>query len=631
MVLQATDDRFTYKKGNARMLLSKAMIISMIVFSGILCQWLAWRVKLPAILFLLLTGIVVGPVTGLLDSDLLFGDLLFPFISLSVAVILFEGSLTLEYREIKDLQSVVRRMITFGVVVTWSITAVATRLVFQFPWELAFLFGAIIVVTGPTVIVPMLRTVRPTMAIANILRWEGIVIDPIGATLAVLVYEFIVTASTGNAFSHTLLAFGRIVGIGLSFGAVTGYLFGVVLRRHFLPEFLHSAGTLAVVFIVFALSNILQEESGLLTVTVMGIWLANMKDVPKDKILHFKENLSVLLISVLFIVLAARLDLQQLIDLGLPVLIVFAAIQFLSRPLSVHVSALGSSLTWPERHLLAWIAPRGIVAAAISALFAIKLEGAGYEQAELLVPLTFMVIIGTVVLQSSTSRMIAKLLGVAEPYPKGFLIIGANPLAIAIAKALDQNDFKTVLVDTSYENIATARMAGLDTFHGEAVSQPTERHLNLIGIGRMLALTPRGSLNSLACMYYRMELGADTVYAIRTTARDDLAKRGKVSDSNQWKTVFYKDYTYTDLEYIIKKGGVIRSTDLTGEFTYDDYKAKYAEQFIPMFAVNPKGEIIISTEDKPLDPKEDWTVISLIPKEVDMKSPENGLKKPNHG
>lgn len=612
------------------MLISKAMLLSLIIFAGMLCQWIAWRVKLPAILFLLLTGIVAGPLTGFLDSDILFGDLLFPFISLSVAVILFEGSLTLEYREIKGLQAVVRRMITFGVVVTWFITAAATRLVFQFPWELAFLFGAIIVVTGPTVIMPMLRTVRPTMAIANILRWEGIVIDPIGATLAVLVFEFIISAGSGNPIGHTLLAFGRLVGIGLFLGAFTGYVFGLILRRHYLPEFLHSVGTLAVVIIVFSLSNMLQEESGLLTVTVMGIWLANMNDVPRDKILHFKENLSVLLISVLFIVLAARLDLDRLIDLGLPVFIIFAAIQFLSRPLSVMVSSIGSSLTWPERHLLAWIAPRGIVAAAISALFAIKLKDYGYEQADLLVPLTFMVIIGTVVLQSSTSRFIAKLLGVAEPYPKGFLIIGANHLAIAIATALEQNNFKALLVDTSYENIMNARMAGLDTFHGEAVSQPTERHLNLIGIGRMLALTPRGSLNALACMYYRMELGPDTVFAIRTTAKDDLAKRGKVVNNSQWKTMFSKDYTFTDLDHIVKKGGVIRSTPLTGAFTYEDYRNKYSDQFIPMFAINPKGRLLIATENQEFDPGEDWTIMSLIPKEVDMKSPENGHLGPKN-
>ncbi|MBU1172103.1 MAG: cation:proton antiporter [Proteobacteria bacterium] len=595
------------------MLLSKAMLLSLIIFSGILCQWFAWRVKLPAILFLLITGIVAGPVMGILDSDLLFGELLFPFISLSVAVILFEGSLTLEYRQIAGLQKVVRRMISFGVIVTWLITATATRLVFHFPWGLSLLFGAITVVTGPTVIVPMIRTVRPTMAIANILRWEGIVIDPIGATLAVLVYEFIVSAGSGSPIGHTLLTFGRIIGIGLFFGAATGYLFGLVLRQHFLPEFLHSAGTLAIVFFIFSLSNYYQEESGLLTVTVMGMWLANMKDVPREKILHFKENLSVLLISVLFIVLAARLDLHRLISLGMPVFIIFITIQFLSRPLSVVVSSLGSSLTWSERHLLAWIAPRGIVAAAISALFAIKLKGAGYAEADLLVPLTFMVIIGTVVLQSSTARLIAKLLGVAEPYPKGFLIIGANAFAVAVAKALEQNDFKALLVDTSWEKIGKARMAGLDAFHGEAVSQPTEQNLNLIGMGTMLALTPRGSLNSLACMHYRMELGPNSVYAIRTTTKDELVKRGKVLRNPHWKNIFNNTHTFDDLEDIINQGGMIRSTALTDTFSYDHYKVQYNQKAIPLFAINPKGKIYISTEENTLTPKSQWTIISLIP------------------
>ncbi|MCG2746889.1 MAG: sodium:proton antiporter [Desulfobulbaceae bacterium] len=356
-------------------LADKALLVSAVIFTGILCQWLAWRVKLPAILFLLFAGIIAGPITGLLDSDKLFGDLLFPFISLSVAVILFEGSLTLQYHQIKGLTQVVRNLISFGVLVTWLITATATRLALHFPWELSLLFGAITAVTGPTVIVPMLRTVRPSASVASILRWEGIVVDPIGATLAVLVYEFIISGS-GNAVSHTLLAFGRLIGLGLFLGSLAGYLYGVLLRRHWLPEFLHNVATLALVFLVFTVSNVLQEESGLLSVTVMGIWLANMKDVPVDEILDFKESLSVLLITVLFIVLAARMNFQMFANLGWSVLFIFLAIQFLARPISVVVSTLGSKLTWPERHLLGWIAPRGIVAAAISALLPSNLNKA---------------------------------------------------------------------------------------------------------------------------------------------------------------------------------------------------------------------------------------------------------------
>lgn len=446
------------------------LTIAGIAALSIMCQWFAWWVKLPAILFLLLAGIVVGPVTGLINPDELFGDLLFPFVSLSVAVILFEGSLTLKFSEISGLQSVVRRMVTSGLLVTWSVITLSTYHLLDFPFELALLFGALAVVTGPTVIVPMLRTVRPNARIANILRWEGIVIDPIGALLAVLVFEFIVSGQGGAALGNTLASFARILVVGAVIGVVAGYLLGLTLRNHWLPAYLQNIAVLATVFAVFALSNEVESEAGLLTVTVMGLWLANMRKVPIEGILDFKESLSVVLISALFIVLAARIDFNQFRSLGWGAIGVLAAIQFIARPLKILVSTYGSSLNWRERSLLAWIAPRGIVAAAVAALFSLRLQNAGYEQAELLVPLIFLIIIGTVVLQSSTARMLASLLKVAEPEPRGFLIIGANPVARIIAAALKKQGYNSTLCDNSWANVRTARMRGLSTFYGSAVS-----------------------------------------------------------------------------------------------------------------------------------------------------------------
>ena len=396
------------------------LTISAVLLIAIACQWLAWRVKLPAIIFLLLAGICAGPVSHWLIPDELLGDLLFPFVSLSVAIILFEGSLTLKFHEIIGLQRVVQNMVTIGMLVTWAITTISTRLVLGFSWEVSFLFGAVMVVTGPTVIVPMLRTVRPKASVANILRWEGILIDPIGATVAVLVYEFIISGGGRPGIGTWFLGFGEIILIGTLIGAGAGYLFGIVLRRHWVPSYLSNVAALALVLAAFVFSNHLHEESGLLTVTVMGIWLANMKWVDVEEILHFKESLSIILISILFIVLAARITFAELFELGAGAIIVFCVIQFLARPLNIIVSTAGSKITWPERHLLAWIAPRGIVAAAVSAVFALKLESLGYADARLLVPMTFMVIIGTVILQSATARPIANWLKVAEPEPKGF-------------------------------------------------------------------------------------------------------------------------------------------------------------------------------------------------------------------
>ncbi|MBU0665162.1 MAG: cation:proton antiporter [Proteobacteria bacterium] len=594
-------------------MIDKVFILAAVVFVGILCQWFAWRVKLPAILFLLFAGIIAGPFTGWLNSDALFGDLLFPFISLSVAVILFEGSLTLRFHEIAGLERVVRRMISFGVLVTWLITAAATRLVLDLPWGLALLFGAITSVTGPTVIVPMLRTVKPTAAVSHILRWEGIVIDPIGATLAVLVYEFILAGSSGHALSHTLLAFARIVGIGLLLGSLAGYLYGSILRRHWLPEFLHSVATLGLVIFVFAVSSSIQHGTGLLAVTVMGIWLANMRDVSLEEILDFKESLSVLLISVLFIVLSARLDFHRFFHLGWHVVFIFLSIQLLSRPLSVMISALGSKLSWPERHLLSWIGPRGIVAAAISALFAIKLQAAGYSEAELLVPLTFSVIIGTVVLQSATARFIAKWLGVAEPDPRGFLIIGANLVARAIGRALQQAGFRVLLVDSNWEMIGKAKMEGLETYYGEPVSQHADRNLDLVGIGKLLALSPRGPLNTLSCMHYRMELGPKAIFAIQAAADMEMSKERKAVSHRKWRVLFGPEVSFSSLtKALAHDGWKVRSTTLSQTFDFAAYQLQYGQGAIPLFAVTPKGRIEVFTAEEQLSPQPGWTVIALV-------------------
>lgn len=319
---------------------------------------------------------------------------------------------------------------------------------------MAFLFGVIVTVTGPTVIVPMLRTVRPSSKVSNILRWEGIVIDPIGALLAVLVFEYIV--STQDAISHTLYAFGLTVSIGVGVGAAMGYLMGVALRGNLIPHYLRNTAVLTLMLAAFASSNFIAHESGLLTVTIMGIWLANMKDV--DDILEFKETLSVLLISGLFILLASRIELNAILTIGWGAVFVLVAIMFVARPLSVLVSSIGTGLAWKELAILSWIAPRGIVAAAVSALFSLKLEALDYEQIELLVPLVFLVIISTVVFQSLTSVKVATWLGIRAPEPNGFLIFGGGEFCRLFAKELVDNKIQVCIADTNWDSIKTARM-----------------------------------------------------------------------------------------------------------------------------------------------------------------------------
>ena len=575
-------------------------------------QWLAWRLKLPAILFLLLTGILVGPVLGWLDPQELFGPLLMPLVSLSVALILFEGSLTLHLSEWGEIGSVVRRLVTIGALSTWAVITLATHWLLGFDWLLALLFGTLTLVTGPTVIVPMLRVVRPKASIANILRWEGIVIDPIGALLAVVVYSFIITRASGEGLSHSLLTFGGVIVCGSLFGIVGGWVMGHILRRQWLPEYLHSLATLATVLAIFIASNTVMHESGLMAVTLMGIWMANMKGVDVRNILHFKENLSIFLISGLFILLAARLDLHAMIALGPVVLVLLLIIQFIARPLNVLLSTFGSKLNWRERTLLAWIAPRGIVAAAVSAIFAIRLDQAGHEGALLLVPLTFAVIIGTVVLQSATARPLARLLKVAEPAPSGFLIVGANGPARAIGKALQQLCSRVLLTDSNWENIRAARMENLPTYFGNPASQHAEVHLDLVGLGHLLALSPSGELNTLAAIRFRHEFGPRRLYTLASGQEIRRTDKHRASHEHRGQSLGNPVLTYTQLASELHNGAEIYSTQLTENFTWEDYQALHGERATLLFARDHNSWVHVVTPDSDLKPGAGWTLLALI-------------------
>ncbi len=573
-------------------------------------QWIAWWLRLPAILFLLLAGLVAGPVTGWLDVQALFGDLLFPFVSLSVAIILFEGSLTLRLNEIRGLEGVVRNLVSVGMLVSWAVATLASRWLLGFDWSLALLFGGITVVTGPTVILPMLRSVRPTAKVASLLRWEGIVIDPIGAFAAVLVYEFIVAQQTGHALALTLLAFIKLIGIGGVAGAAAGYAWGLVLRNYLLPDYLVNVATLLVLFGVFTFSNVLQHESGLLAVTVMGMWLANMRGVHTEELLSFKESLSVLLISGLFIILAARLQVAELESLGLPALGVLAAVLLVARPLGVALSTLGSSLNWRERTLMAWFAPRGIVAAAVSALFALRLEEQGVLAAPQIVPVTFLVIIGTVVVYSTTTRVLAKLLGISEPAPNGVLLIGANPVARALARALHEQEFRVLLADSNWDNIRAARMDGLPTYYGNPLSEHAERHLDLSGIGRLMAVSPSAELNSLAALHYRQDFGRNQIFTLPTAQEKKVGEKHKTAMEVRGYLLFGEDTSYAKLASLLSQSAEFRTTTLSEEFGFDDYMAREG-QFICLFAVTPRGRLQIFVAGGKMQPEAGWRIISL--------------------
>jgi CPA1 family monovalent cation:H+ antiporter len=585
-----------------------------IALAGILlltlfCQWIAWWVRLPSILFLLVVGLVIGPITGLFNPDEIFKQTLSPFISISVAIILFEGSLSLNYREIKPHLSAVGRLLTLGVFFTSASAAVAVHYLFGVSYQVAILFGVIISVSGPTTITPLLRSIRPTDNVRNILRWEGIIIDPIGALLAVLVFNYIfISLNGGDASDAYTILLGHIV-IGVGIGIGLGYAMGLLLRNHLIPEYLQNVATLSLVVLTYAAANHFDEGSGLLGVTLMGITLANMRDVHIDDIIDFKESLSILLISGVFIVLAARISFgSSSSDILWPAVILIILLQFIIRPLNILLCTFGTQLKWREKALLAWIAPRGIVAAAISAVFAFRLADIGVADSHLVVLLTFLVVISTVVIQSLTAPWLAKFLGLSQTNNSGFLIVGANPVARTIAKALEKHGVKTLLVSVIWDNIQAARMDGLQTYYGHPVSEKTDRHLDLVGLDNMLAITARNELNVLACMRYLREFGKEHIYRIQTS--NALNTTQPLSIRAKQQILFNGEITFSHLLQLTNRDTEPKHTTLSENFSYEQYLEQHKNSVL-LFAVDPKNIIHFYTQDYLPKPNKDWTIVSL--------------------
>ncbi len=597
---------------------STVLLLASIGVLSLFCQWLAWRVRMPAIVFLLAAGIACGPVLHYLNPEEVFGDLLFPMVSLAVAVILFEGSLTLRFSEIRGHGAMVRNLIPVGAVVTGIIGTLSAHWILNISWEIALLFGAISVVTGPTVIAPLLRAVRPNSKLANILQWEGIIIDPVGALLAVLVYEGIVSWGQGNVFGHSMYIFSTTLVVGSVLGVAAGYLNGQVLRKHWIPHYLHNAGTLTFMLGVYALSNEIAHESGLLTVTIMGIWMANMKQVPIEGLLEFKESLSVLLISALFIILAARIEFSAIAELGWGLALVLAVLMLVARPLSIFLSAIGTNLTWREKLFLSWIAPRGIVAAAVSALFAFQLTNNGFAGGETLVPLVFMLIIATVIIQSLTARPLAHLLGVAQAPEYGFLILGANPVARMIATELNKHEVPVVMADTSWENIRQARMENLQVYFGNPVSEHAANQLDLTGIGNFLVISPYKHMNSLATYHFLDWFGEqDNVFSLAEGEQEQQA-RHQTAEKIQRTRGLFNGVSYAKLASLVSQGYTIKTTQLSEAFSYQDFLNRHRNQALVLFLLDSKNHIKPVRNMAELKPDEETTLISLVP----PKAPE---------
>lgn len=489
------------------------LLIVLTVIAGIGSQVLADYLKIPGIVFLLLFGILLGPDGfGLLHPSLL-GDGLEVIVSLSVALILFEGGLNLELKELDKVSGSLRNLVTIGTLITLLGGGIAAHAFSEFPWSISFLYAALVVVTGPTVIGPLLKQVQVERSVAALLEGEGVLIDPVGAILAVLVLDVILN---GDADPLRLIAGLTIrLGIGSAIGAVGGWTLGYFLKRaHFLSEDLKNLVVLAGLWGLFGLAQDIRGESGLMATVVAGIVLRAC-DVPDERLLRrFKGQLTILAVSVLFILLAADLSIASVIALGWGSLVTVAILMFLVRPINVWLCTINSGLNWRQKLFVSWIGPKGIVSASVASLFAILLTDRGINGGDSIKALVFLTIILTVVLQGLTARSVAKLLGLMSTKATGAVIVGSNPLSRLIARLFKERGESVVILDTNPEACEQAEREDLPVFLSSALDTDVLEEAGLASMGTFLAMTSNGEVNRVLAQRTAEEFSPPRVLAL---------------------------------------------------------------------------------------------------------------------
>tara|TARA_R100000935_G_scaffold14547_1_gene29165 strand:- start:49320 stop:51206 length:1887 start_codon:yes stop_codon:yes gene_type:complete len=581
-----------------------------IIVLGIIAQWVAWRFKLPAILPLILIGLLVGPISTLFTEDgtklirpiwnksegLFLGESLYHFVSLAIGVILFEGGLTLKRSEVTRVGPVITKLITLGSAVTFFLAGTAAHFIFDLPWQISFLFSALIIVTGPTVITPILRNIPLKKDLSAVLKWEGILIDPIGALVAVLVFEFI-SIGEGQGYTQTgLLEFVKVLLLGFSFGFSFAHALTLAIKKNYVPHYLLNVVSLSVVLSVFVISELFAHESGLLAVVVMGMVMGNTQLPNIKELLYFKESLSILLISMLFILLSASMNLPELELLYSPnTLILFAIVVFVVRPMGVFLSTMGSNLNFREKLFISWVGPRGIVAAGIASLFGSKLILRGEPGAEYITPLVFMIVLGTVLLNASTARFMAKLLGVFLEKSEGILIIGASKVPRLIASYLKKNNRHVVLIDNNQNNIEKAKNIGLEAFVANIYSDALTDNIELNDVGYLMALTGNSDINEYAIETFKKQFGEQGSF--RLVNSDEMND----PENNPMEGLFSHTDDFITLTEAARSNPVIHEIELKGKEHYEGLIeiTKADKDIVPIFIKTLDGDLkIISSFSK---------------------------------
>ncbi len=570
--------------------LDPILALALIAIAGTGAQWLAWRLNLPAIVLMLLAGFLVGPVFGILSPHDLLGANMEPFVAAAVSLILFEGALSLNLHELRREKFPLARLIGAGVPIAWFLGSVTAWAIAGLSWQISVFVGALLIVTGPTVIVPMLREAKIERRPATILKWEGILNDPLGVLLAVFAFEMARYAADPLAsLAHVSGWMALIIAVATAAGFVFAWICAQALRRGFVPEHLKMPFTFSMVLACFAAGAALEQEAGLLAVTVMGVTLANYTLPALDEMRRFKETVSVLLVSGIFIILTASLTWEQISGFDWRILAFAVAVMFVVRPLTVFLVTLGSDLTWQQKVFLGWIAPRGIVVFTIAGVFAAKLTDAGFEDASMLVPLAFGFVVLTVVVHGGTVGFLARTLGLEASSRSSVLIVGANPFSAALARALADRDVPVCVADTDWQRLRQARKLNVPVFHGEVLSDQAEQKLDLNRFDYVIAASHNTAYNALVSTDLAPRLGREYIYQI--AVQDDLeANEGRMQlpIGLLGQALFPDGAHYEELERRMASGWRFTMSEITEETDIEDL---YNDEGEAVVGIAPDGTL----------------------------------------
>lgn len=607
--------------------MEQTLVIALVGILGIGAQWVAWRTGWPAIVLMLAAGFLAGPVLGIFDPEHAFGELLEPMVAVGVALILFEGGLSLDFRELRHTGSAVGRLATIGVVLGWLFGALAGIYIAGLAPEVAILFGGILVVTGPTVVIPLLRQSSIKSRPASILKWEAIVNDPTGALCAVIAYEYF--RKVAEQPGATLFEVVPPLIIAAVLAGLIGYVAALAIAWSFprgtVPEYLKVPVLLTAVIGVFVVSNLIEHEAGLVAVTVMGVALANM-DVTSLRSIHpFKENIAVLLVSGIFILLSASLSIEDIRYINWPIALFLLALLFVVRPATILLSLLGSSIPWNERLFLAWIAPRGIVLVAISGLFALRLSDLGFTDGNLLIGLSFAVVVVTIVAHGFTVDFVAKLLKVKGTTRPGILIVGSTPWTIALAEQMRDLKAPVIVVDASWQRLALARQKGIPFYHGEILNEATEHNLELAPYQNLVAATENEAYNALVCNEFAHEIGRDRVFQLGESA--DGEDRHALPASLRGRALFESGFGVEDVSERQRQGWVFRKTRLSNEFNFADAQERLPDAANMLLLMRDNGTIRFFTHAARPEPRAGDVILSFSPPQTRTAEEKAARKK----